>query len=97
MWKDLTYEIVHHNTITLQLNCIMLERTERDLHTADELIGHICLTIRQTDHSAAFEHAMQESWPCHSQSGKFLFLSLTLNYNDGTQICQPHPPLLMLS
>ena len=58
MQKDLAYEIVHHNTIALQLNHIVLERTERDLHTADELIGHIRLTIRQTGHSAVFEHAM---------------------------------------
>ena len=97
MRKDLTYEIVHHNTIALQLNRIMLERMERDLHAADELVGHVHLTIRQTGHSAAFKHAMQESWPCHSQTGKFLFLSLALNYNDGMQICQPCPPLLMLS
>ena len=97
MRKDLAYKIVHRNTIALQLNHIVLERMERDLHTADELIGHVRLTIRQTGHSAVFEHAMRESWPCRSQTGKFLFLSLALNYNDGTQICQPHPLLLMLS
>jgi len=58
MQKDLTYEIVHHNAVALQLNHIVLERVERDLHTADELVGHVRLTIRQTGHSAAFEHAM---------------------------------------
>ena len=58
MRKDLTYEIVHRNTITLQLNRIVLERMERDLHAADELVGHVHLTIRQTGHSAAFEHTM---------------------------------------
>ncbi|KIM68406.1 hypothetical protein SCLCIDRAFT_20319 [Scleroderma citrinum Foug A] len=35
--KDLAYEIVHCNTITLQFNRIMLERAERDLHAVDEL------------------------------------------------------------
>ncbi|KAI6010486.1 hypothetical protein PISMIDRAFT_11318 [Pisolithus microcarpus 441] len=70
MRKDLAYEIVHHNTIALQLNCIMLEMAEADLLAADELVGHIQLTIRQSGHSAAVEYVMQESWPHHPQAGK---------------------------
>ena len=58
MWKDLTYEIVHRNAIALQLNRIMLERAEKDLHAADELISHVRLTIRQTGQLVAFEYAM---------------------------------------
>ena len=76
MRKDLTYEIIHRNTIALQLNRIMLERAEKDLHAADKLVGHVHLTIRQSGHSTAFEYAMQESWPCcpSSFSKSFLFL-----------------------
>ncbi|KAI6035964.1 hypothetical protein BKA83DRAFT_4119919 [Pisolithus microcarpus] len=48
--KDLAYEIVHCNTITLQLNCIVLEWAERDLHMVDECISHVHLTIRQSGH-----------------------------------------------
>ena len=73
MRKDLAYEIVHHNAIALQLNRIMLERAEKDLHAADELIGHVRLTIRQTGQSAAFEYAMREPWLCRSQTGMFFF------------------------
>ncbi|KAI6011059.1 hypothetical protein EDC04DRAFT_2610071 [Pisolithus marmoratus] len=67
-WKDLAYEIVHHNTITLQLNHIFLEQVERDLHMVDEHVGHICLTIRQSGHSAAPVYAMRESWPHGSEA-----------------------------
>ncbi|KAI6040685.1 hypothetical protein EDC04DRAFT_2602289 [Pisolithus marmoratus] len=58
MRKDLAYEIVHHNTIALQLNRIMLERAEVDLLVADKLVGHIQLTIRQSGHLAVVEYAI---------------------------------------
>ena len=58
MWKDLTYEIMHRNTIALQFNWIMLEQAERDLHAADELVGCVCLTIRESGHSPMSEYAM---------------------------------------
>ena len=79
MWKDLAYEIVHHNTIALQFNWIMLEWAERDLHAADELIGCIRLTIRESGHSPMPEYVMQEPLACcHSQPGsKFCFSFLT--------------------
>ena len=41
MRKDLAYEIVHRNSIALQLNRLMLERAETDLDAADELVGHV--------------------------------------------------------
>ncbi|KAI5985186.1 hypothetical protein EDD15DRAFT_2374470 [Pisolithus albus] len=46
--KDLAYEIVHCNTVALQLNRIFLERAERDL--------------RASGHSVASMYAMRESW-----------------------------------
>ncbi|KAI6001900.1 hypothetical protein EDD15DRAFT_2361262 [Pisolithus albus] len=60
--KDLAYEIVHRNTVALQLNRIFLERAERDLRAVDEHVGHVRLTIRQSGHSAASMYAMRESW-----------------------------------
>ena len=76
MRKDLAYEIVHRNSIALQLNRLMLERAETDLDAADELVGHVRLTIRQSGHSPAVEYAMRESWPRCPQAGKFrIFLS----------------------
>ena len=75
MRKDLAYEIVHRNTIALQLNRIILERVETDLHAADEFVGHVRLTIRQSGHSAAVEYAMRESWPRCSPAGEFCILS----------------------
>ncbi|KIM68963.1 hypothetical protein SCLCIDRAFT_19644 [Scleroderma citrinum Foug A] len=68
--KDLAYEIVHCNTITLQFNRIMLERAERDLHAVDELVGCVHLTIRESGHSPMSEYAMQEPLArCHSRPG----------------------------
>ncbi|KAF9224799.1 hypothetical protein BS17DRAFT_50086 [Gyrodon lividus] len=61
MRKELAFEIVHRNTITLQLNCLMLERAQDNLHAADELVGHVRLTVRKSGYSAAFQYAMQES------------------------------------
>ncbi|KIK17990.1 hypothetical protein PISMIDRAFT_110360, partial [Pisolithus microcarpus 441] len=75
--KDLAYEIIHCNTIALQLNCIVLEWAERDLHMVDEHISHVHLTIRQSGHPVAPVYAMQESWPCSPENGKsFVFQAL---------------------
>jgi len=63
MRKDLAYEIVHRNTITLQLNRLVLERAEKNLRAADELVGHVRLTIRQHGYSTADEYVMREPWP----------------------------------
>ncbi|KAI6037286.1 hypothetical protein PISMIDRAFT_105593, partial [Pisolithus microcarpus 441] len=70
--KDLAYEIVNHNTVALQLNCIFLEQAERDLCAVDEHVGHICLTIRQSGHLVASVYAMQESWLGHSKDSRYL-------------------------
>ena len=69
MWKDLTYEIIHRNSIALQLNHIMLERVEMNLHVADELIQWSCLTDHQTEWS--FSH----SWICNVRALAPLLLS----------------------
>jgi hypothetical protein len=45
MWKDLTYEIIHRNTITLQLNRLFFDNSQNDLHAADEFIGHVRLSL----------------------------------------------------
>lgn len=43
--KELALEMIHCNTITLQLNCTLLERTEEDLNDADEQVGYVQLLI----------------------------------------------------
>lgn len=63
MRKDLAHEIIHRKTITLQLNRILLERAEKALQTADEFVGHVHMTIRQSSQLAALEYAMHETWP----------------------------------
>ena len=60
MWMDLAVEIIHHNTLALQFNRLMLERAQKDLHAADELVGYVCLSIRQSGHLAASEYVLQE-------------------------------------
>ncbi|KAF9228182.1 hypothetical protein BS17DRAFT_763730 [Gyrodon lividus] len=61
MQKELAFEIVHHNTIALQLNHLTLERAQDNLHAADKLVGHVRLTIRKSGYSATFQYVMQES------------------------------------
>ena len=46
MRKDLIYEIIHQNTITLQLNRLFFNNSQIDLHAADEFIGHFCLSLQ---------------------------------------------------
>ena len=46
--KDLAHEIVHCNTITLQLNRILLEQAEKDLYMADEFVGQVHVKSRST-------------------------------------------------
>ncbi|KAF8545833.1 hypothetical protein OG21DRAFT_1491870 [Imleria badia] len=75
MRKDLAYEIIHRNSITLQLNQLLLENAQNDVHDADELIGHVRLSIRQYGYSAAHEHATREVYSSHHRSsGKFSLL-----------------------
>ena len=63
MRKNLAYEIIHRNTIALQLNRIVLEKAEEDFQRAEELIGQVRLTVRQSGHSTAFENFIKEPWP----------------------------------
>ncbi|KAI6095948.1 hypothetical protein EDD16DRAFT_1528336 [Pisolithus croceorrhizus] len=58
--KALTLQIVQHNMLILQYNHMTLERAQKDIHTADQFIRHVWLTIRQSGHTPAFEYAMQE-------------------------------------
>jgi len=61
----------------------MLEQAERDLHAADELVGCVCLTIRESSHSPTLEYVMQEPLACCSTQlgGKFSFSFLAPSLN----------------
>ena len=79
--KDLAFELVHCNVITLQLNRTVLERVEEDLSNMDEQVGYVRLSIRKSGYSIAAEYAMREDQgllQCHartlSRSGKCLTL-----------------------
>ena len=39
--KDLAFEMVHRNTIALQLNQVMLEKAPEDLNNVDEHVGYV--------------------------------------------------------
>ncbi|KAG6373552.1 hypothetical protein JVT61DRAFT_6195 [Boletus reticuloceps] len=56
----LACEIIHWNTITLQLNRLFFENTQNDLRAADESVGHVRLSIQQNGFSAVCEHVIQE-------------------------------------
>ena len=72
MQMDLAVEIIHHNTIALQFNRLVLKRAQKDLRTADELVSYVHLSIRQSGHSAASEYALQEcNLPCRSKFHPF--------------------------
>ena len=58
MRTDLACEIVHCNTITLQLNWLFLENAQNNLYGVDELVGHVCLSIRQSGYSAVHKHTI---------------------------------------
>ena len=73
MRKDLACEIVHRNTITLQLNRLFLENAQNDLYGADELVGHVRLSIRQSGYSAVREHTIREVYPQRRGSKGFFF------------------------
>ena len=81
MCKDLACEVIHCNTIALQLNHIPLERSEKALQVADEFIGHVHVTIRQSGQSAALEYAMHETQSTDQSFGKLSFFFLQLCHN----------------
>ena len=101
MWKDLTYEIIHRNTLTLQLNRLFFENSENDLRAANELVGHVRVTIRQNGYSAVREHAIQEVYSpsFHRSRGKHHFFPRFSDIHDpfmALQIqCRPNHPALM--
>lgn len=74
MWNDLTNEIVRRNVITLQLNRLFLENAQKDLRAADELVGHVRLSIRQSGYSVVHEDVIRELTvhsPCRRSRGIF--------------------------
>ena len=95
MRKNLAHEIVHRNTITLQLNRISLERAEKDLHTADEFVGKVRLTIRQSGQSTAKEYAMREPWPTRSEAGRYFFYESNDFFILPTQEYRPQTSLML--
>ena len=86
MRKNLAHEIVHRNTIALQLNRIMLEKAEEDLLQAEELIGRVRLTVRQCGYSAAHRYAMKEPWSHRGQSFPSFLELLSQQYHLDTYI-----------
>ena len=58
--KSLTHQIIHHNTLVLQYNRMVLEWAQDDLHAADHFIGQVRFSIQRCGQSTAFEYAMQE-------------------------------------
>ncbi|KIM61925.1 hypothetical protein SCLCIDRAFT_120639, partial [Scleroderma citrinum Foug A] len=56
--QALAHQIIHRNTLTLQYNRLMLEKAQGMLHTADQFVGKVCTTVRQSGVTATFEHAM---------------------------------------
>ena len=61
-WSTLAHQIIHHNALILQYNCMVLEWVQDNLWATDQFIGHICLMIRKSGETAAFECAMQEDY-----------------------------------
>ena len=43
--RELALQIIHCNTLTLQYNCMLLDKAQEDLHTADRFIRHVCFVI----------------------------------------------------
>ena len=81
--------------LLMQLNCISLERAEKDLHMADKFVGKVHLTIRQSGQSTAKEYAMREPWPTHSEAGRYFFYESNDFFILPTQEYQPHTSLML--
>ena len=81
MRKNLAYEIIHRNTIALQLNRIVLEKAEEDFQRAEELIGQVRLTVRQSRHSTTFENFIKEPWPYRGEFSFEFSVDSTVSYN----------------
>ncbi|KAL4063625.1 hypothetical protein V8B97DRAFT_1876521, partial [Scleroderma yunnanense] len=64
--QSLVHQILHHNTLTLQYNCLMLEHTQEKLYMADHFVGQVCTMIRKSGIMAAFKYAMQEDYSPHA-------------------------------
>jgi hypothetical protein len=45
--NSLTRQIIHHNTLVLQYNRMVLEQAQDDLHATDRFVGEVCFLIRK--------------------------------------------------
>ena len=74
MWltrQTLVHQIIHRNVLTLQYNCLVLEKAEEELRTADQFVGYVRARIRQSGITTASEYAMREDYSFHTTfSGK---------------------------
>ena len=60
--KNLALQVIRHNMLTLQYNCLLLDKAHQDLHMANCFMGCICFAIRRSGISVAFEYAMHEDY-----------------------------------
>ncbi|KIM57152.1 hypothetical protein SCLCIDRAFT_131182 [Scleroderma citrinum Foug A] len=60
--KNLALQVVHHNMLMLQYNCLLLDKAHQDLHTANHFMGCICFAIRRSGIPVAFKYAMREDY-----------------------------------
>ncbi|KAF8432101.1 hypothetical protein L210DRAFT_865044, partial [Boletus edulis BED1] len=60
--KTLAHQIIYHNTLVLQYNRMVLDKTVDDLHAAEMYIGHVRLMIREGGQTVAFEYTMQQDY-----------------------------------
>lgn len=60
--RNLAHQIIHRNTLVLQYNRLLLEKTEDDLRTADRFVGHVRFVIRKSGIPVALEYAMREDY-----------------------------------
>jgi hypothetical protein len=58
--NSLTRQIIHHNTLVLQYNRMVLEQAQDDLHATDRFVGEVCFLIRKSGQSTAYAYAMQQ-------------------------------------
>jgi hypothetical protein len=58
----LAHQIILHNTLVLQYNCMVLERMQNDVRAVDQFIGHVHFMIQKSGYTAASECAMQEDY-----------------------------------
>lgn len=66
--RNLALQIVHRNTLVLQYNRVLLEKTEDDLRIADRFVGQVRFVIRKSGIPVALEYAMREDYSSFGMS-----------------------------